>query len=199
MLIKKEYLQTIFLIVWILPLTLAFTGCKVIQTIDSFNGILDAPPPEEEMGLLLQAEYAFFAENYELAVELYTRVRQSSEKELFRNHALYGLACVAMITATDSTALQQAIELLQNWQEPGGEFSGYEENPRMIAAALARQAQLFHCEPEIRYVATKKEDDLLRKHREEIRALKSTIVKLEHQISVLEEIDQEIQEKRKPI
>ena len=199
MLIKKEHLQTIFLVVWILPLMLAFSGCKVIQTIDSFNGILNAPPPEEEIGLLLQAEYAFYAENYELAVDLYTDVRQSSEKELFRNHALYGLACVAMITATDSTELQQAIELLQAWQEPGGEFSGYEENPKMIAAALARQVQLFECEPEIRYVATKKEDDLLRKYREEIRALKSTIVKLEHQISVLEEIDQEIQEKRKPI
>lgn len=178
---------------------LTFSGCKVIQTIDSFNGILEAPPPEEEMGILLQAEYAFFAENYDLAVELYDGVRQSSENELFRNHALYGLASVAMITATDSTELQQAVELLQEWREPEGEFSGYEENPKMIAAALARQVELFECEPEIRYVATKKEDDLLRQHREEIRRLKSTIIKLEHQISVLEAIDQEIQEKRKPI
>ncbi|MEE4241606.1 MAG: hypothetical protein V2I36_09070 [Desulfopila sp.] len=197
--LNRKYLSLFFFLVMVLPLTLLFSGCKVIQTIDSFNGILEKPPPEEEIGVLLQAEFAFLGGNFELAEELYSRVRQSSENEVYRNSALYGLACVAMITATSFTELQQAIEQLQTWQEPGGDFAGYEENPRLIATALARQSELFECEPEIRYVVTKKEDDLLRKHREEIRELKSIIVKLEHQISVLETIDQEIQEKRKPI
>jgi len=92
----------------------------------------------------------------------------------------------------------QGFAMLEKWDEPGADFIRFEENPKMIAVALNKQLELLQCEPEIQIVSTNKQDPRLKKSREEVRQLKSTIKKLEHQISVLEAIDQEIQEKRQP-
>jgi len=199
--LKRNIMQRLFFHLLLVPLILGLSGCKVVQTIDSFNGILDAPPADPEIGTLLNAEFAFFSGNYDLAEDLYYSIRIDSNKDDYKNHALYGLACIRIITAEDTEQLKLGFNMLTQWQEPGVEAVGYQENPKMITKALNDRVGLLdvECEPEIRYVTTKKKGDLLKKHKDEIVELKSTIKKLEHQISVLEAIDQEVQEKRKPL
>lgn len=182
-----------------LLLILGLSGCQVIQKIDSFNGILDEAPPDPEISRLLDAEYAFFAENFKLAEDIYLEVKRESNNALYVNSALYGLACITIATAKDIETLKGGYAMLQQWQEPGAEVVRFEENPRMIATALNRRLELLDLEPEIRYVTTKQKGNTANSCREEVEELKGTIKKLEHQISVLEAIDQEIQEKRKPI
>lgn len=174
-------------------LTLGLSGCHVIQ---SLEGLGESPNPER--GMLFQAEYAFFAGNYQLAEEFYSKVRDNSEKPFYVNQAVYGLACIAIITAENTHELERALAMLEQWQEPEVEVDGYGENPKMLATAINVQVDLLDCRPEIRYVTTKKEDELIKKHQMEIKELQNSIKKLEHQIAVLESIDQEIQEKRKP-
>lgn len=184
--------------IFLLLAAMGLSGCKVVQTIDSWNGILEEPPPDTEIGKLLQAELEFFAENYTLAEELYSTVKDETGKDLYVNAAQYGLACIAIATATNADELKQGFLMLKEWQEPDGNVGGFEENPKMISTAINSQLELLKCEPEIRYVAAKKKPAYEKKCQAEIAQLQETIKKLEHQISVLEAIDQEIQEKRKP-
>jgi hypothetical protein len=196
--LKKNILSSLFCIFLIVPLVLGLSGCSFIQGIDGLNGIIE-DPPDRELGILFQAEYAFFAGNYSLAEDLYLDIRESSEKPFYVNQAIYGLVCLAVITAKNTHELKRALVEMEKWQEPGVEVDGYGENPKMITTAISKQIALLDCKPEIRYVTTKKEGDLVKKYQEENEELKTTIKTLEHQISVLEAIDQEIQEKRKPI
>lgn len=197
--LEEINMKKLFCILLLAPLAMGLSGCVVVQKIDSLNGILEAPPPDSEVGQLLQAEFSYYEGNYQLAEEIYTLVKESTKKDIYKNQAVYGLACIQIISAETIEELKEGFAMLEAWQEPGGTVDGYEENPKMIAVALKAKTDLFECEPEIRYVTTKKKGELLEKHKNEIRELKLTIEKLEHQISVLEAIDQEIQEKRKPL
>lgn len=180
-------------------LVFGVSSCKVVQKIDSLNGILEPPPPDPEVSQLRVAENAFFIGDYQLSSELFTTVRDNSAKDIYKNQALYGLACIQIITAENFEEIQKGFADLQQWQEPSAGFYGYVENMKMISEALNKKTDLFECEPEIRYITKNDKGKLLKKHQDEIKELKNTIKKLEHQISVLEAIDQEIQEKRKPI
>ena len=172
------------------------SGCSVVDTIESLEGILEDVP---EIGQLKDAEYAFFIGEYEVAKDIYMEIQRDTEREKYRNSAVYGLACISIITATNSDELKNGYAMFKEWEEPQKKNSLYLENPKMIIAALNEQVDLLECHPEIRYVTTKKEGDLVKTCREEVQELKVTIEKLEHQISVLEAIDQEIQEKRNPL
>ena len=190
---------TIFPCIVLAFLFLGLSGCKVVQTIDGFNGILEEPMPPSEAGKILHAEYAFYEGNYDLAEKLFSTVRDGSAMPLYRNQALYGLACIAIATADNAAELKDGFTLLQRWEEPGAETVNYIENPKMMAVALGKQIDVLELEPEIHYVATKEEGELARMKQREIEELKKSIRKLEHQISIFEAIDQEIQEKRKPL
>ncbi len=197
--LKIYFPATIFSYVLLAVLFLGLSGCKVVQTIDSLNGILEEPPPPAEAGKLLQAEYAFYEGNYDLAEELFSAVRNTSDMPLYRNQAIYGLACVAIATADTTAELKDGFILLQQWEEPTAETINFIENPKMMAVALGKQVDGLEQQAEIRYVTTREEGELARMKEQEIEKLKETIRKLEHQISIFEAIDQEIQEKRKPI
>ena len=88
---------------------------------------------------------------------------------------------------------------MAKWQKPGVEMEGYMENPEMMFVALNKKTGLLDCDTEIKVISAKKKMAVSKEHQLEVEQLKSTIKKLEHQISVLEAIDLEIQEKRKPI
>ena len=178
----------------------ALSGCEALRTIDSFDGILAGKmsgDPEVEM--LDRAETAFFSNNFELAESLYRRVQQNTEQPEYKNQAYYGLSCVAIITADNLAELQKAFSEIDRWQRPQREVGGDGENPEMLVVALHRKADLLNCDSEIKVVTTEKKKEVNREQQLEIEQLKQTIQKLKHQISVLEAIDQEIQEKRKPI
>lgn len=192
-------IRTITFFLIILACTLAVQGCKVIDKIESYNGVLDPKIPDMEIGLLQDAEYAFYAENYKEAENIYLEIKERSENEVYVSSASYGLACIRIISSKDTTELKENLDLLKNWKEQKGDSAVLGDDPGLMITALDAKKELLECVPEIRYVISKKSASIIKKQEKEISELKDTIKKLEHQISVLETIDQEIQEKRKPL
>lgn len=186
-----------FLIVLVVA---GFSGCKMAKSLKSFEEKLAQPEAHGSTEkTLMQAESAFFSDDYDLARKLYSRVKKNNNESFYHNQAIYGLACLRIITAEDTRELRQALVALSAWQAPDTNVESYLENPRMLITALNNQSDLLDCQVEIRNAVTKMKMEELNRHKQEIVNLQTTIEKLEHQISVLEAIDQEIQEKRKPI
>ncbi|MDJ0623035.1 MAG: hypothetical protein QNJ17_08710 [Desulfocapsaceae bacterium] len=184
----------------ILMILAALTGCEAIRSMDSINGILTKRTHRDpEVEMLNQAETAYFNNNFDLAESLFLKVRQNTKKPGYKNQAHYGLSCIAIITANDMAELRKSFSAISRWQKPEPEVDGYEANPKMLIVALDKKANLLNCETEIKVVTTEKKMAVNKEYQLEIEQLKQTIQKLKHQISVLEAIDQEIQEKRKPI
>jgi len=179
--------------------SLILTNCAVVDKIDSLNGILEEPTPDYEVRELQKGEEAFFNREYKEAERLFSAVSVNSGNSVYQNYALYGIACIKMITAENAEEFKKAIELLERWQYERQNLAGYHESPRMIIAAFNQQSHLLEREPEIIEVVSKTSEVMIKKQQREIRELKNTIKKLQHQISVLESIDQDIQEKRQPI
>jgi|GEM_PF-2072084 hypothetical protein len=175
-----------------------FSGCKMAKSFKSYEEALEKTKiHDSEEEVLFQAESAYFAGDYRLARELYSRVKENNGESLHGNQAIYGLACLRIISAPDIDELRRALAELSRWQAP--DTDAYLENPGMLITALNKQSDLFDCQVEIRNATTKKKMEDTNEHKKKIEKLEATIEKLEHQISVLEAIDQEIQEKRKPI
>lgn len=192
---KMKKLYSLFLIAFFVA---GFSGCKMAKSFRSFEESLEKTKMHDSKEkALLQAESAYFSGDYQLAQELYSRVKENNDESLYSNQAIYGLACLRIIGAENTDELRRALAQLAAWQAP--ESDAYLENPEMLITALDQQADLFDCQVEIRNAISKKKMEDSNKYKKEIEKLKDTIEKLEHQISVLETIDQEIQEKRKPI
>ena len=184
----------------ILMVLSVLSGCEAIRSMDSLNGILaKKAPADAEVETLYRAETAYFNNDFGLAKILYRKVKQNTDKPEYKNQAQYGLSCIAIIAANDITELRKSFRAISGWQKPENEAVGYQANPRMLIVALNKKANLLNCETEIKVVTTEKKMEVNKEHQLEIEQLKQTIQKLKHQISVLEAIDQEIQEKRKPI
>jgi hypothetical protein len=178
----------------------AFSGCEALRTMDSFDGILNTKlPPDREVATLDRAESAFFQGNYMLAKNLFNEVKRQSDKTHYINQAHYGLVCISIATAEGLDDIKKALAMMNKWQKPGGDIQGYLENPKMMSVALNKKTELLNCENEVKVITAKKKTVISKEQQDEIEQLKNTIKKLEHQISVLEAIDLEIQEKRKPI
>lgn len=187
-------------IVILIVLVAALSGCEALRTMDSFDGILNTKlPPDPEVATLARAESAFFEGKYMLAKNLFNEVKGQSDKPYYTNQAYYGLVCVSIVTAESLDDMKKAFTMMANWQQPEGDLQGYLENPQMMSVALNKKAELLNCENEVKVITAKKKAVVSKEQQEEIEQLKNTIKKLEHQISVLEAIDLEIQEKRKPI
>jgi hypothetical protein len=178
--------------------SLILTSCAVVEKIDSFNGMLDDPTPDYEVRELRKGEEAFFQGEYQKAERLFSAISINSGNKEYQNYALYGIACSKMITAENAEEFKNAIELLESWKYVRQELAGYRESPRMIITAFNKKRHLLDREPEIKEVISKKSEAVVKKQQQEIQELKNTIEKLQHQISVLEAIDQDIQEKRQP-
>jgi hypothetical protein len=171
----------------------------MVEKKDGGAGALKGPPPDYEIAALKRAQGAFFSEDFAEAEQIFTDILANSDKGVYKNEALYGVACTRMMVAEDVERYKAAIRLLETWRLQGVGINEFGENPRMIIQALARSVTFLECEPEIKYVINKKNDELVKKQQDEIQKLYDTIGRLQHQISVLEAIDQETQEKRKPL
>ncbi|MFN2354934.1 MAG: hypothetical protein ABR512_10475 [Desulfopila sp.] len=192
---KMKKLSCLFLIALFVA---GFSGCKMAKSFKSFEEALDKTRIHGSGAkALLQAETAYFAGDYQLARELYSRVKNNNSEPLYGNQAIYGLACLRIVRAENTAELRRALAQLTAWQAP--ESDAFLENPEMLITALNQRSDLFDCQVEIRDAISKKKMEDSNTYKQEIEILKDTIEKLEHQISVLETIDQEIQEKRKPI
>lgn len=195
---KSQTAKIPYLILVVTFSLLILAGCTVVDKIDSLNGILDEPAPDYEVRELQKAEDAFFREKFTKAESLFSAIAKNSGNDIYQNYALYGIACIQMITAENAQDFKNAVELLESWKYTQPEVVGFQESPRMIISAFNKQSHLLEREPEIKEVVSKKSETVINKQKGEIQELQNTIKKLQHQISVLETIDQDIQEKRQP-
>ncbi len=186
-------------IVIFIILVVALSGCEALRSMDSFDGILNTKLQDPEVATLARAESAFFEGNYVLAKKLFNDVKGKSNKSQYRNQAYYGLVCISIVNAEGLDDIKKAFAMMTKWQEPEDEIQGYLENPRMMFVALNKKTALLNSENEVKVITAKKKTVVSKEQQDEIEQLKNKIKKLEHQISVLEAIDLEIQEKRKPI
>lgn len=126
-----------------------------------------------------------------------------------KNAAAYGLICTKLMTAENKQIVHEALGALKKWA-PLDRDASHIENPELMAQALGKLTQEARTEAGRWSLRIKK---MARTHREEIEKLTSVrkdlqdrIFRLEaametllHQISELETIDKDIQEKRKPL
>ncbi len=192
--VKNTLLSVFFLF-----LLTVLSGCQGINNLGRVKTLI-ASPGASETRALQKAENAFMKGAYQEATDIYSTLYETSENGVMKNAALYGLACITIITAENGDGVKKGIARLQTWQDKRGEDADYfMENPKMIALALHAKRKTLDQEAIIHYVATEREGELVEVCEREKEELQAMIKTLQHQISVLETIDQELQQKRKPL
>lgn len=201
------------LLVLVFPLILTAllqSGCSYVQIVVSASA---------EAQLLRDGEKAFLLGNYQKAEELFEQVYLSETDGQTKNIALYNLACTRMAISETPDDYNKSVDLLKEWKKPY--HSGfYIENPTLILTALKKSNQTLRPESEKLQKDLQKTSKDLEKKRNEINQLhkkmenlrtllqsyqednitaQEMIDTLQHQITELEAIDQQLQEKKKPL
>ncbi len=158
---------------------------------------------------LKEAETAFFQEQYNRAGLKFQGIYDKSRDPRVKNAAFLGLICTDLMTAENQTAFQRSLTLLNGWEaldRPGSHV----ENPALMVRVLERLVRETRTEAdgksrEMRTMTRthQKEMEKMASVQKELQAkilrLNAMMETLRHQISELEAIDQEFQEKRKPL
>ncbi len=150
-------------------------------------------------------EQEFELGNFEKAEDIFLEVVHSNTNSQARNTALYNLACTRIVTATDSDEFMQAIDLLNNWKSTYPS-TVYMENPNLLITALTSRSLIFQID---KLTLQEEHDSILSKaydskkvitmQKKEIEELQGKLQTLQHQIKELEAIDQQLQDKKKPL
>jgi hypothetical protein len=186
------------------------SGCSYVQIVVSSSA---------EAQLLRDGEKAFLMGNYKKAEELFLQVYNGDADGQTQNTALYNLACTRMAIAKTPDDYNKSVDLLKEWKKPY--HSGfYIENPTLVMTALKMSNETLRTESEKLNKDVQRKGDELKKKRKEIKHLhkqteslrtllqsyqednisaQEMIETLQHQITELEAIDQQLQEKKKPL
>ena len=161
-----------------------------------------------------QGEAAFLAGETAVARKTFSRLAQNAAAPDVRQAARYGMVCADMVQAPDAAAFRAAVEsFLHQFLNPAlnpalapvpdpdsaqKSVSGFADvNPALLARGLSRGMVLEQVERKSAHdnaVALQAKE---RKWKKEKKKMQHLINTLQHQITVLERIDQERQEKRK--
>ena len=138
------------------------------------------------------ARTAFLNREYGAARQAFQRTMARTDIPGDLISAEYGLACVDMVTAGDEASFLAGLDRLL--RHPGHDYR--KENPELLVRALGHGIVLIRA-AELRAGAEAEQYRARTdRQRKEIKKLENRVRTLEHQISVLENIDQELQEKR---
>ncbi len=171
----------------ILLLLLPLAGCSVVQVVMPFG-------PHAQQ--LRDGEQEFEQGRYQKAETIFAQVLASNANSQTRNTALYDLACTRMITASTAGEFYAAVSLLDDWQKssPSGI---YVENPNLIITALKKRARLTEDEKNQAIIKDRENQEIIAKQKEKIQEMKHLLRTLQNQMTELESIDQQLQEKKK--
>ncbi len=189
---------------WRLPVVLALCGLLT-------GGC--ARPPFGTAGMenhpLKEAEAAFLQNDYKRSGRLFREVFDQGLNPDMRNAAHYGLACAKLMTAEGESAVDEALEALGAWA-PLNRDAARIENPELLVRALGKvtgEARVQSRQNALkmkRMIRSHRKD--MEKHKKARKELQGKVARLEaametllHQISELETIDQDLQEKRNPL
>lgn len=185
---------------------LPLVGCHPVTPITNSNpasnsnnesnatSVLKSNQPEIDE--LKAGETAFFQKNYTQASAVFTRIAKGNTDPRIKNIARYNLACTKLAMADNEQAFDEAMIWLTLWH-PLKSPETVSENPRLLIqlfreiSDLNKNTQLESREKIKSLTATTKAQN------RKILKLKELIKTLQFQISELENIDQELQEKRK--
>lgn len=177
-------------------LIISVSGCSTVQLVVSFS---------PEMQQLRTGEQAFESGDFDTAETIFLEVATSDTSVQTKNTALYNLACTRIITADNFDKFIQAINLFNDWHSTYP-ATVYMENPNLIVSALTSRSLVFHLdrlileqEHESALSQSSNNQKIISRQRMEIQNLKHNLQTLQHQIDELEVIDQQLQEKKKPL
>lgn len=149
-----------------------------------------------EIKILESGEIAFFKEDYTRADEIFTRIANQSKDPCIQNIARYNLACTKLIQSETQEKFTEAMAIFSQWH-PVKSANNPIENPLLVIQTLKKIADAKK-KYQLEILEKNQEmDALLNKKNTKISQLEKLIKTLQYQISELENIDQEIQEKRK--
>ena len=140
-----------------------------------------------------QGEQAFIRGDYPAAREAFTVMLETATRPDTRAAALYGIACTDMITAEDSQAFLTAMDSFL--QASTGENRCRNMNPRLLIRAVGHGTALMAEEKKEAMGSIAALSEREKKYKKERRKMQHLIKTLQDQISALENIDQERQEK----
>lgn len=205
--INRDFFQPLrSLLVFSLPLLITVllqSGCSYVQIVVSASS---------EAQLLRDGEKAFLIGNYQKAEELFLQVYDGDTDGQTKNTALYNLACTRMAIAKTPADYNKSVDLLKEWKNPY-QTGFYIENPTLMITALKKSNKALRAEAEKQSKELKKKHNeikqlhkkteslrsLLKSYQEDNITAQEMIETLQHQITELEVIDQQLQEKKKPL
>lgn len=165
---------------------LILSGCRLVNV------------PEKnqfETNDLEAGEKAFLQKKYKDADTIFSLIVDRSKDPGLKNIALYNLACTKLVVSENEHEFTEAMKLLSRWN-PSKKGKGHFENPLLMTQALRKIAEVNKKERLENLKKNKALDSIVKNQNKEILKMKQIVQTLQHQISELENIDQEIQEKR---
>lgn len=167
---------------FLLLLLVCIPGCSFVPIVVSYSPeVQELREGEREIGL----------GNYKKAEKIFADIYESDAGQETKNTALYNLTCTRILTAETVDEFIDAVKLLDDWKEANrGVF--FVENPNLIVDALKEQVKILQREQAVKEQKALDADVT-------IVNLKKELEILQHQISELEAIDEQLQEKKKPL
>lgn len=172
-------------LIMVVCLGILSAGCNVRQI----------RPVNQDNGILHQARQAFMMGNHSAAEEQFNRLVKQAGDERDVNSGLYGISCLALATAGDTDAFLAALESILH-QFPGSD-PVHPANSQLLVRALEHGNRLMTKDRKQLISRINGLKTVNMQQNTENLELRKIVKNLEHQISILESIDQELQEKRK--
>jgi len=182
-------------------------GCSQNQKFLSFETKSSLHDPEKTT--LQRGNEAFLSGDYQKALEIFGMLSQLADNAKTRRKALYGLACTRLILSENTKDLDEAIILWDTWSQlVPPEIA--DEDPRMLKPLFSDRAFPKKIKKKMRprrkvdnnkanSEMLKARDNKILQLQKQLKVMENEVETLRHQISSLEEIDQDIFEKKKDI
>ncbi len=182
-------------------------GCSQSQQFPGFQ--INKGSYDSDNETLRKGHEAFQNEDYPKALEIYQRLSQIADNAEIRRKALYGLACTRLILSERTKDLHEAIILWDTWSRlVPSELA--DEDPRMLEPLFLDRTILEKIKQktssgkqmdqnEDSAEMLKSRDNQILQLQKQLNIMENEVETLRHQIRSLEEIDQDIFEKKKDI
>jgi hypothetical protein len=144
--------------------------------------------------LLDRAEQAFLDRDYQLSRQIFSQIAETGKSPVKTDTARYGLACIDMAVAKEPDAFDSAMTSFLQTIELNGHAN---INPELVLRAVSHGFALIQAQQKAAAANTARLIENGKTDKEKIQQMEQVIHMLQHQISVLENIEQERQEKRK--
>ncbi len=179
---RKIFHRTSFSAFLLLVMAALMSSCSIVPVVIS---------SDPDMQKLKQGETLFMQARYIEAEKVFIDVLEAHIPINTANTAVYNLTCTKIMQAETLEELSHALILLDNWRKTSQAIISV-ENPQLAITAQKKIAKIIDADLERRLIEENK-------NKQKIVQQNKLIKTLQHQISGLEAIDQELQEKKKPL